>query len=79
MKTKKSLAEKILKLDNFLKEPKTAEEIKKELKNKLGYNVDIMDIRVNLLYLLRREKIRRQKKEGESYRYHIYLIVYNGP
>ncbi len=67
-KSKISVAEKILKVIH--KQPKTAEEIKKELKDKLGYNIKPEDIRVNLLYLLRREKIQRKKVE-KIYKYHI--------
>ena len=65
-----SVAEKIMKLTDFLKKPKSAEEIKKELKDRFGYNEKLDDIRVNLLYLLRREKIKR-KKEDNIYKYHI--------
>lgn len=65
---KVSVAEKILKVID--KQPKTAEEIRKELKDRFGYNVKPEDIRVNLLYLLRREKIKR-KKEGKIYKYYV--------
>ena len=65
---KASVAEKIMKVID--KRAKTAEEIKNELKDKFGYNIKPEDIRVNLLYLLRREKIQR-KKEGKIYKYHI--------
>lgn len=65
---KVSVAEKIIKIID--KQPKTAEEIKKELKDKFGFNIKLEDVRVNLLYLLRREKIKR-KKENKIYRYHI--------
>jgi|GEM_PF-1689417 len=68
-KNKKSVADIILELGSFLDEVKTAEEIKKEIKDRKGYSVDLQDIRVNLLYLLRREKIKR-KKEGSVYKYH---------
>lgn len=65
---KLSVAEKILKVvDNQLKE---AGEFKKELKDRFGYNIKSEDIRVNLLYLLRREKIKR-KKEGKIYKYYV--------
>ena len=67
-KQKISVAEKITKLID--KRPKTAEEIKKELKDKFGYNEKPEDIRVNLLYLLRREKIKRTK-DDKIYKYHI--------
>ncbi len=67
-KEKASVAEKIMKVIN--KRPKTAEEIKKELKDRFGYNEKLDDVRVNLLYLLRREKIKR-KKENKIYKYHI--------
>jgi len=67
--SKKSVADIILELGSFLDEVKTAEEIKKEIKNRKGHSVDLQDIRVNLLYLLRREKIKR-KKEGSVYKYH---------
>lgn len=65
---KVSVAEKIMKVID--KQPKTAEEIKKELKDKFGFNIKLEDVRVNLLYLLRREKIKR-KKEDKTYKYHI--------
>lgn len=67
-KQKASVAEKIMKIID--KRPKAAEEIKKELKDRFGYNETLDDVRVNLLYLLRREKIQR-KKEDKIYKYHI--------
>ena len=68
-KTQKvSVAEKIMKVID--KRPKAAEEIKKELKDRFGYNIKPEDIRVNLLYLLRRGKIHR-KKEKSVYKYYI--------
>lgn len=67
-KKKASVAEKIMKIIN--KQPRAAEEIKKELKDRFGYNETLDDVRVNLLYLLRREKIQR-KKEDKIYKYHI--------
>lgn len=70
MKTnqKVSVAEKILKVID--EQSKTAEEIRKELKDGFGYNVKPENIRVNLLYLLRREKIKR-KREDKIYKYYI--------
>ena len=65
---KPSVAEKIIKVAN--ERPKTADEIRKELKDKFGYNIKPKDIRVNLLYLLRREKIKR-KKDGRVYKYYV--------
>ena len=65
---KVSVAKKVMKVLD--KRAKTAEEIKKELKDKFGYNIKPEDVRVNLLYLLRREKIQR-KKEGKVYKYHV--------
>ena len=50
--------------------PKDADEVKKELKDRFGYSVKVEDVKVNLLYLLRREKINR-KKEGSIYKYFI--------
>lgn len=67
-KQKASVAEKIMKVID--KQPKAAEEIKKELKDRFGYVIKPEDVRINLLYLLRREKIKR-KKEGKIYRYFI--------
>ena len=67
-KQKISVAEKIMKIID--KRPKAAEEIKKELKDRFGYNEKPEDVRVNLLYLLRREKIKR-KTENKIYKYHI--------
>lgn len=67
-KQKTSVSEKILKVVD--KQPKTAEEIRQELKDRFGYSIKLKDVRINLLYLLRREKIQR-KKEGKIYRYSI--------
>lgn len=67
-KQKKSLSEIILKV--MTKSPMLAEEIGALVKEKFGYRVNIQDIRVNLLYLLRREKIQRQKDNGK-YKYFI--------
>jgi len=67
-KKSKSVTERILELKNFMKTPKSAEEIKAEIKESTGYSIDLEDIRVNLLYLLRREKIKR-KKEEKIYKY----------
>lgn len=65
---KASVAEKIMKV--ISKRLVTAEEVKKQLKDQFGYNIKPEDIRVNLLYLLRREKIKRTK-EDKVYKYHI--------
>jgi len=65
---KASVAEKIVKIIN--KQPKSAEEFKRELKDRFGYNIKPEDIRVNLLYLLRKGKIHR-KKEASVYKYYI--------
>lgn len=67
-KQKASLAERITKVID--KQPKSAEEIRKEIKDKFGFNEKPEDIRVNLLYLLRRNKINR-KKDDKIYKYHI--------
>ncbi|MGC9603153.1 MAG: hypothetical protein ABSF47_01635 [Minisyncoccia bacterium] len=67
-KQKASVAEKVIKVLD--KQPKTAQEIKKELKDKFGHNEKLDNIRVNLLYLLRREKIKRRKEE-KIYKYYI--------
>jgi hypothetical protein len=67
-KQKVSVAEKIMRIID--KRPKAAEDVKKELKDKFGFNERPEDIRVNLLYLLRREKIKR-KKEEDVYKYYI--------
>lgn len=67
-KQKASVAEKIMRIID--KRPKAAEDVKKELKDKFGFNERPEDIRVNLLYLLRREKIKR-KKESDVYKYYI--------
>ena len=67
-KQKTSLAEKIMKV--LSTRPQSAEEIRKELKDKFGYKEELEDIRVNLLYLLRREKIKRKKKD-KIYKYYI--------
>jgi predicted transcriptional regulator len=68
-KNKKSVSEIVLELGNFLDSPKTSEEIKKEIKDKKGHNIPLQDLRVNLLRLLRKEKLQR-KKEGSFYKYH---------
>lgn len=65
---KASLAEKIMKVID--KQPKAAEGIKKEIKDRFGYKERPENIRVNLLYLLRNNKINR-KKEDKIYKYHI--------
>lgn len=66
-KQKSSVAEKIMEILD--KQLKSAEEIKKELKDRFGYNIKLEDIRVNLLYLLRRRKMHR-KKEDSVYKYY---------
>lgn len=63
-----SLAEKLMKL--ITKQPKSAEELRVELKDRFGYKEKPEDIRINLLYLLRREKIRRVKN-SKLYKYHL--------
>lgn len=63
---KVSVADKIMKV--ITKNPQTADDIRAELKDRFGYSIKLEDIRVNLLYLLRREKIQR-KKDGEVYKY----------
>ncbi len=67
-KQKISVAEKIFKVVD--KQPRSAEEFKKELKDRFGYNIKPEDVRVNLLYLLRRSKINRNK-ERSIYKYFI--------
>jgi len=67
---KESVADKILRISDFLETNRTAEEIKKHLKDKMGYSIELTDIRVNLLYLLRREKVKRSK-DGAEYKYHV--------
>ena len=63
------MSEKIMKIIN--KKPQTVEGIKKELKDRLGCIAKLTDVRVNLLYLLRREKIQRKKDEAGEYKYFI--------
>ena len=65
---KVSIADSIVKVVN--KHPRTADEFKKELKDKFGYNEKLDDIRVNLLYLLRRGKVKR-KRDEKVYKYYI--------
>jgi len=67
-KQKASVAEKIMKV--LSKKPMAADEVRQELKDRFGYPVKPEDVRVNLLYLLRREKIER-KKVDKVYKYHI--------
>ncbi len=69
MKNEKSVADIILDLGKFLDKPKAAEEVKKEIKDRKGHIIPFQDIRVNLLYLLRREKLNRIK-EDNFYKYH---------
>lgn len=67
----KSIADRILELGDFLKTPRLAEDIRKEIKDNTGYSFKLRDIRVKLLCLLRKDKIKR-KKEGKSlYKYHV--------
>lgn len=65
-KQKMSVAEKIMKVIEA--KPKTAEEVKTELKDRFGYNETLDDIRINLLYLLRRERVRRER-DDKTYKY----------
>lgn len=65
---KKSLSEVIMKV--MTKSPMLAEEINPLIKDKFGYRVTVQDVRVNLLYLLRREKVQRLKENGK-YKYFI--------
>jgi len=65
---KASVAQKIMKVID--KQPMHAEEFRKEIKDRFGHNEKPKDIRVNLLYLLRREKIKR-KKDGKIYNYYV--------
>lgn len=69
-KNKFSVPKKILELGDFLKKSKTADEIKIELKDSFGYNIDIIEIRKSLLRLLRRKKIKR-KREDDLYKYYL--------
>jgi len=66
-KRKRSVAEQIMKI--LTKQAKTAEEIRKELKDRLGCTAKLTDTRVNLLYLLRRERIQRQREGVGKYKY----------
>ena len=67
---KKSIVDRILELGDFLKTPRFAEEIRKEIKDRTGYSFDLQDIRVNLRSLLRREKLKRKKEGTTLYKYH---------
>ncbi len=67
-KQKTSVADRLMKVID--KQLKPAEEFRKEIKDRFGHNEKPEDIRVNLLYLLRREKIKR-KKEGKIYKYYV--------
>ena len=66
-KGKAGVAEKIMKV--LGKQPMAADEIRRELKDRFGHVVKPNDIRVNLLYLLRREEVER-KKIDKIYKYH---------
>ena len=65
---KTSDSEKIMKA--LSKQPKTADDIRQEIKDRFGFTIQPEDVRVNLLRLLRREKIQR-KKVDKIYKYHI--------
>ena len=67
-KQKVSVSEKLIKV--LTTDAKDAEEIRVELKDSLGFSEKLEDVRVNLLYLLRRGKIKR-KKSGNVYKYYI--------
>lgn len=67
-KQKASVAEKIMKVIDG--RPRPAEEFRKEIKDRFGHNEKPEDIRINLLYLLRREQIKR-RKDGKIYKYYI--------
>ena len=67
-KQKVSVSEKLMKV--LTTDAKDAEEIRVELKDSLGFSEKLEDVRVNLLYLLRRGKIKR-KKSGNVYKYYI--------
>ncbi len=67
-KQPKSVSANIMKV--ISKQPRTAEELRRELKDTFGHNEKLDDVRVNLLYLLRREQVKR-KKEGKLYKYYI--------
>jgi len=65
----KSVPGKILELGEFLKTPKTAEDIKRELKDSFGYNIGIVEVSRSLLRLLRKKEIKR-KKDDKVYKYY---------
>lgn len=70
-KNKISVSETLLKIINV--QPKSAEELAKEIKDEFGYSsasISLAEIRVNLLYLRRREKTKR-KKDGSTFKYFI--------
>ena len=67
-KQKMSVVDRLIKVID--RRPRSAEEFRKEIKDKFGYNEKSNDIGVNLLYVLRREKIKR-KKDGKVYKYYI--------
>jgi len=66
-KQKEGLPERLNQLieENFFKKPRTAGDIKKELKLK-GFTHSLTHIRVGLLRLIRKRKIRRIKEKGEK-------------
>jgi hypothetical protein len=63
--------DKILKVSGFLKTPRTAEEIRKELKDRFGFSIDLTHLRISLLRLLRQEKIQRKKDGAGGYKYYV--------
>lgn len=67
-KKKSSDSEKIVKALN--KQLKSADEIRQELKDRFGFTIKADDLRVNLLRLLRREKIHREKID-KIYKYRL--------
>ncbi len=67
-KQRTSVAETIMK--TMSKQHKSAAAIGAEIKDNFGYKIKPKDISTNLLYLLRRGKIKRTK-EDRAYKYHL--------
>jgi predicted transcriptional regulator len=68
-KIKKSISEMILEIKDNFNSPKTAEDIRVEIKDSLGHTIGNDQIKMTLLRMLRKKQIKR-KKEGKIYKYH---------
>jgi hypothetical protein len=77
-KKTESVSDKIMKLGKWIK-AKTAEQIRNEIKDRLGYKVAMKDLSVYLLLLLRRQVLTREKNKDGEYEYSIAVGGKNEP